>query len=108
MHVVVVVVVVVVVSHIQRIGCQPEKTTLYGGQSRSWSAEQEKENKIRSLAPYPPPIPTLLVRRKIKMAINGSVQYNGGLLPDIILWTQFYYHRGTRSNTLKRFCLCSL
>ena len=33
-------VVVVVVSHIQRIGCQPEKTTLHGGQSRSWSAEQ--------------------------------------------------------------------
>ena len=40
-----VVVVVVVVSHIQRIGCQPEKTTLHGGQSRSWSAEQGKENK---------------------------------------------------------------
>ena len=36
-------VVVVVVSHIQRIGCQPEKTTLHGGQSRSWSAEQGKE-----------------------------------------------------------------
>ena len=43
-------VVVVVVSHIQRIGCQPEKTTLHGGQSRSWSAEQGKENKIKSLA----------------------------------------------------------
>ena len=41
----------VVVSHIQRIGCQPEKTTLHGGQSRSWSAEQGKENKIKSLAP---------------------------------------------------------
>ena len=50
-----VVVVVVVVSHIQRIGCQPEKTTLHGGQSRSWSAEQEKENKRKSLAAYPPP-----------------------------------------------------
>ena len=49
------VVVVVVVSHIQRIGCQPEKTTLHGGQSRSWSAEQGKENKIKSLAAYPPP-----------------------------------------------------
>ena len=44
------VVVVVVVSHIQRIGCQPEKTTLHGGQSRSWSAEQGKENKRKSLA----------------------------------------------------------
>ena len=47
--------VVVVVSHIQRIGCQPEKTTLHGGQSRSWSAEQGKENKRKSLAAYPPP-----------------------------------------------------
>ena len=44
-----VVVVVVVVSHIQRIGCQPEKTTLHGGQSRSWSVEQGKRqgNEIR-------------------------------------------------------------
>ena len=34
----------VVVSHIQRIvGCQPEKTTSRGGQSRSWSAEQGKK-----------------------------------------------------------------
>ena len=48
---------VVVVSHIQRIGCQPEKTTLHGGQSRSWSAEQGKENKRKSLAAYPPPPP---------------------------------------------------
>ena len=38
-------VVVVVISHIQRIGCQHEKTTLHGGQSRSWSAEQGKEKK---------------------------------------------------------------
>ena len=53
----IVVVVVVVVSHIQRIGCQPEKTTLHGGQSRSWSAEQGKENKRKSLAAYPPPHP---------------------------------------------------
>ena len=30
------------------------------------------------------------------MAINVSVQYNGGRLPDIILLTQCYYHRGTR------------
>ena len=36
--------VVVVVSHIQRIGCQPERTTLHGGQSRSSSAKQGKEN----------------------------------------------------------------
>ena len=43
-----------VVSHIQRIGCQPEKTTLHGGQPRSWSAEQGKENKRRSLARLEP------------------------------------------------------
>ena len=41
------------------------------------------------------------------MSINVSVQYNGGLLPDIILLTQCYYHRGTRSNAMKRFCICS-
>ena len=36
------------------------------------------------------------------MAINASVQYNGGLLPDIILLTQCYYHhRGTRLNAMK-------
>ena len=35
------------------------------------------------------------------MAINISVQYNGGLLPAIIiLLTQGYYHRGTRLNTM--------
>ena len=39
---------------------------------------------------------------------NVSVQYNGGLLPDIILSTQCSYHRGTRSNAMKRFCLCRL
>ena len=42
------------------------------------------------------------------MAIDVSVQYNGGLLPDIILLTQCYYHRGTRLNAMKRFCICSL
>ena len=42
------------------------------------------------------------------MAINVNVQYNGGLLPDIILLTQCYLHRGTCLNAMKRFCLCSL
>ena len=37
------------------------------------------------------------------MAINVSVQHNGGLLHDIILLTQCYYHRGTRLNAMKRF-----
>ena len=41
------------------------------------------------------------------MAIYVSVQYNGGLLPDIILLTQCYFHRGTtRLNAMKRvLCL---
>ena len=36
------------------------------------------------------------------MAINVSVQYNGGLLPDIIqvLLTEGYFHRGTRLNAM--------
>ena len=38
------------------------------------------------------------------MAINVSVQYNGGFLPNIILLAQCYYHRGTRLNAMKRFC----
>ena len=43
------------------------------------------------------------------MAINVNVQYNGGLLPDIILLTECYLHRGTRLNVMKRFCIiCSL
>ena len=41
---------VVVVSHIQRTGYQPEKTTSHGDQPRSWSAEQGKENKKQCLA----------------------------------------------------------
>ena len=42
------------------------------------------------------------------MAINISVQYNGGLLTDVIMLTQCYYDRGTRLNAMKRFCICSL
>ena len=42
------------------------------------------------------------------MAINVSVQYNGGLLSDLILLIQCYFHRGARSNAMKRFCICSL
>ena len=41
------------------------------------------------------------------MAINVNVQYNGGFLPDIILLTQCYLHRGTRLNDIKRFCIFS-
>ena len=59
-------VIVVVVSHIQRIGCQPEKTTLHGGQSRSWFAEQGKKKKKKKSGSAPPPLRALLVRRKKK------------------------------------------
>ena len=31
------------------------------------------------------------------MVFNVSVHYNGGRLPDIILLTHGYYHRGTPS-----------
>ena len=37
------------------------------------------------------------------MAINVSVHYNGGLLPDIILLTQCYFHRGTRLSAMNSF-----
>ena len=42
------------------------------------------------------------------MAINVNVQFNGGFLPDIILLTRCYLHRGTCLNAMKRFCICSL
>ena len=34
------------------------------------------------------------------MVINISVQYNSGLLPDIILLTHGYYQWGTRLNNM--------
>ena len=40
----------------------PKKTTLHGGQSRSWSAEQGKKEKEQVWQPPPPPR-ALLVRR---------------------------------------------
>ena len=35
------------------------------------------------------------------MVINVSVKYNGGFLPDIILLTQYYYHRGILLNAIQ-------
>ena len=72
----------------------PRKTTLHGGQSRSWSAEQikkqTKKNWQRPPAPPPPPR-ALLVRRKIKnkklmrrihmSRRYASRRYAGGLGP---------------------------
>ena len=60
----------------------PKKTTLNGGQSRSWSAEQGKENKRKSLAAYPHPHPhpsTLLVRRKINKITRRIYRRYAGL-----------------------------
>ena len=37
------------------------------------------------------------------VSLHGNVQYNDGFLPDIILWTQCYLHRGTCLNAMKRF-----
>ena len=85
-------VVVVVVSHIQRIGCQPEKkTTLHGGQSRSWSAEQGNKNKnkksnLAAPPPPPPPPPRGAARSEITRRIHMSRRYAirryaGGLGP---------------------------
>ena len=42
------------------------------------------------------------------MAINVSVQYDGGFLPDIILLTQCYYHRETRLNAMKGICISAI
>ena len=44
----------------------PKKTTLHGGQSRSWSAEQGKKKKKKVWQRNPPPPRALLVRRKKK------------------------------------------
>ena len=49
----------------------------------------------------------LIIRRNDNDGTNVSVQYDGGFLPDIILLTQCYYHRGTRLNAMKRFCIFS-
>ena len=66
--VVVVVIVVVVVSHIQRIGCQPEKKLLYTVANPARGLLNREKIKIKSLAAHPPPPPprALLVRRKSK------------------------------------------
>ena len=45
----------------------------------------------------------------LHMAIDVSVQYNGGLLLDTKLLTRCYYHhRGTRLNAIEMFCFRSL
>ena len=48
-----------------------------------------------------------ITKPEIPEILYVSVQYDGGFLPDIILLTQCYYHRGTRLNAMKRFCIFS-
>ena len=91
------------------VGEQRERDT------KGWS--DSEANKIAFFPAHPPfyIITTLMVYYNVSglffscpcMASNVSVQYNGGLLPDIILSTQCYYRRGTRLNAMKRFCIFS-
>ena len=62
--------------------CQSEKNygTLHGGQSRSWSAEQGKENKRKSLAAYPhPPTPHTARSEKINEITRRIYRRYAGL-----------------------------
>ena len=78
----------------------PKKTTLHGRQSRSWSAEQGKKEKIwQRLSPPPPPPPPparaaqsekINLKKKITRRIHiyrryASRRYAGGLGPSRIL-----------------------
>ena len=88
----------------------PKKTTLHGGQSRSWSAEQGYENKRKSLAAYPPPPqpPTLLVRRKINKITRRIYRCYAGLgrsrvrtrIPSARRLGQWVWLRKIRNSTL--------
>ena len=53
----------------------PKKTTLHGGQSRSWSAEQGKENKIKSL----------MERKNIYICIH-IVGADSGSNNEVLVW----------------------
>ena len=77
--------VVVSISHNQRIGYQPEKNYfLHGGQSRSRSAEQGKQNQKRSLVAHPLPHPPTARsekknNKKNPDASTGATQVSVGL-----------------------------
>ena len=64
----------VVVSYTQRIGYQPKITTLLGDQSRSWPAEQGKDNKKRKSGSTPPP-PQRCSYGGNKMKINKNKKH---------------------------------
>ena len=64
------------------------------------SADHEQDWQLYSVDPY-------------SAICDGHtyIQYNGGLLPDITLLTQCYYHNigePVLLNTMKRFFICSL
>ena len=68
----------------------PKKTTLHGGQSRSWSVEQGKENKIKVWQHTPPPTPHTARSEKINKiksrdASTGTTQVLVGLAS--VLWS---------------------
>ena len=50
-----------VASHIQRIGCQPETSTMRDGQSCSWCVELGKENKSTAVVDVGKASPTVRV-----------------------------------------------
>ena len=37
------------------------------------------------------------------LVAKSSINNNDGFLPDVIMLTQCYYHRGTRLNAINRF-----
>ena len=84
---------------------------LYGrrgkGKAESFPREKvrhapQKEGGGEILCDLHPVWPRLVRPTSLMPRINGKKahKHNGGLLPDIILWTQDYYHQGTRLNTM--------
>ena len=76
-------------SHIRRIGCQPERNTLHGDQSRSWSASQGKENKKRKSGSTPAPPPPRCSFGENSSHVFFFKWFGGGSLPDVIMLTSF-------------------
>ena len=60
------------------LAANPKKTILHGGQSRSWSAEQAKENKRKTSGSCPPPYPPRCSfgekKKKSRDAFTGATQ----------------------------------
>ena len=51
------------------------------------------------------------IYRQAKVRVSWIIRLEDDetkFLPDIILWTQCYLHRGTCLNAMKWFCICSL